>query len=447
MTTRARVIVIGAGLAGLRAADLLARRGEDDVLVLEARDRVGGRTLSRALGGATFDLGGQWIGPSQRRAHALAAELGVALFPTHEQGAKLLDLGGRLSRYEGTIPRLDPLSLAELQIVLSRIEARRKRVPADAPHLAPGAARDDARSVGAWARSRIRSPRVRALLEAAARVVLGAELDEISLLHFLFYAQSSGGLMPLIEIRGGAQETRFATGAQELSLRLAGSLGDRVRLSCPVHRISVRGGEVTIDAERGTFVAERAIVAIPPVLARAIEFDPPLPPARRHLLERAFVGSTIKCLALYDRPFWRDAGLSGEVVSDRGPIVVAFDNCSHDGSVAALLGFSVGAPARAHAARSAAERRRAVLERFAGWYGEAALRPREYVEHDWSEERWSRGCPISLWGTGALSESAAALRAPTGPIHWAGTETAREHHGFLEGALESAERVVGEIPG
>lgn len=445
MPTRARVLVIGAGLAGLRTADLLVRRGVDDVVVVEARDRVGGRTLSRAIGRATFDLGGQWIGPAQKRAHALVRELGIATFPTRDQGAKVLDLNGKLSRYEGTIPRLDPLSLLELQVVLSRIDARRKRVRTDAPHESPRAAEDDARSAAAWARARIRSPQVRALLESAARVVFGAELSEISFLHFLFYAQASGGLMPLVEIQGGAQETRFVGGAQELSTRLAASLGDRVRLSSPVRRISVRGGEVLVDSDGGTFLAERVVVAVPPVLARQIDFDPLLPQARRHLMERAFVGSTIKCLALYDRAFWRDQGLSGEAVSDRGPLAVAFDNTSHDGAQPALLGFSVGALAREHAARPRAERRRLVLERFARWYGEEALRPVEYVEHDWSEEPWSRGCPISLFGTGALSESGAALREPCGPIHWAGTETAREHHGFLEGALESAERVAGEL--
>lgn len=445
MATRARVLVIGAGLAGLRTADLLVRRGETDVLVLEARDRVGGRTLSRALGKATFDLGGQWIGPSQRRAQALVRELGIATFPTYDTGAKVLDLAGKLSRYEGTIPRLDPLSLLELQVVLSRIDARRKAVRTDAPHESPRAAEDDSRTAASWARTRVRSPHVRALLEASARVVFGAELGEISLLHFLFYAQAAGGLMPLVEIQGGAQETRFVNGAQEISTRIASSLGDRVRLSTPVRRISVRGGDVMVDSDRGTYLAERVVVAVPPVLARTIEFDPRLPAQRAHLLERAFQGSTIKCLALYDRPFWRERGLSGEAVSDGGPLAVAFDNTSHDGAQPALLGFSVGALAREHAARSRADRRRVVLERFARWYGEEALRPVEYVEHDWSEEPWSRGCPISLFGTGALSESGAALRTPCGPIHWAGAETAREHHGFLEGALESAERVTDEL--
>ena len=329
--------------------------------------------------------------------------------------------------------------------MLSRIKARHSRVSPAAPHRAPGAPEDDAQSLAAWTAGRVRSPRVRALLEATSRVVFGAEMAEISLLHFLFYAQAGGGLMPLIEIRNGAQETRFVDGAQSLSRKLAERLGDRVRTSAPVRRISVEGFGVTVESDIGAYACERVVVAVPPVLARSIAFDPPLPPARRHLLERAFAGSTIKCLALYDRPFWRERGLSGEAVSDRGPIVVAFDNCAADRGAPALLGFSVGAPAREHAARPLADRRRAVLDRFARWYGEEARSPVEYVEHDWSDEPWSRGCPISLFGTGALSEAGAALYAPTGPIHWAGTETAREHHGFLEGALESAERVAAEI--
>jgi len=443
--SRPSVVVIGAGLAGLRTADLLVQRGAGDVVVLEARDRVGGRTLSRTFGRGTFDLGGQWIGPTQHRAHALARELGLTLFPTHHEGDKIVDLGGRIARYGGSIPRIDPLSLIELQLTLSRLQRKHRRVPTDAPQDAPDAARDDATTLGAYTRAHVRSPKVRALFEASMRVVFGADLDEISLLHFLFYAEAAGGLMPLIEVKNGAQETRFAEGTQALSLRLAARLGSRVRLGQPVRRVVTQAGSVTVHADGGTFEADRVVVAVPPVLARTIVFEPSLPPARRHLMERTFVGRTIKCMALYDRPFWRDRGLNGEVVTDQGPLAVAFDNVSYGGAQAALLGFSVGRPAGEHARKSAAERRHAVLERFARWYGPEALSPTEYVEHDWSEEPWSRGCPISLFGTGALAENGAALRAPTGLVHWAGTETARQWHGFLEGALESAERVVTEL--
>jgi len=438
------VAVIGAGVAGLRAADLLRRDGYA-VRVLEARDRVGGRLLTERVGDGTFDLGGQWIGPHQRRAWALTRALSLRTFDTYHEGDKLLWLDGRARRYPGTIPRLDPLSLVELQLTLTRLERLRRAVDCARPDRTPAARALDATTLDGWLRANVRSAAVRALTASAMRVVLGCDPREVSLLTFLFYAQSGEGLMKLIEIEDGAQQTRFADGAQRLAYGLAERLGDAVAVGRPVRAITVEGDVVRVRDDLGETSARRAVVALPPALARRIEHTPALPPARRRVLDRSPTGATSKHLLLYDRPFWRDDGLSGEAVCDGGPFSVCFDNTTLDGQ-AALLCFSVGQPGRAMAALHAPERERRVRERLAALFGDRAASPIVHVEKDWMREPWSRGCPVGLAGTGVLSvDGDTGLRDPCGPVHWAGTETATEHHGFIEGALESAERAAAEV--
>ncbi len=438
------VVVVGAGLAGLRAAELLAREGRS-VRVLEARDRVGGRLLSEKIGKATFDLGGQWIGAGQHRVAALAAELGLQTFATFHEGRKVLVLGDDVRTYSGTIPRLDPLSLLEMQLTLTRIDRMRRRISLRRPDESQGARALDSQTLASWTRDNVRSPAVRALVTAAVRVVFGVDPRELSLLTFLFYVQGGGGLMPLIEIERGAQETRFRGGAQSLAIGIARRLGDVVQTAAPVRAIEVTHDGVDVHHDGGVVRARRVVVAVPPALARRICFTPSLPIARRRVLDHSPTGATTKHILLYDRAFWRDAGMSGEAVCDDGPFSVAFDNTSHDGAQPSLLAFSVGQPARDLATFPEDERKRRVREQLARCFGPRALSPTKHVEKDWAREAWSRGCPVGLAVTGTLSEHGAGLRAPAGPIHWAGTETAHEHHGFMEGALESAERVAREV--
>ncbi|MCC6645939.1 MAG: FAD-dependent oxidoreductase [Polyangiaceae bacterium] len=438
------VVVIGAGLSGLTAARALVERGLD-VVVLEARDRVGGRTWSQPVGAATFDLGGQWIGAEQPRVAALARELGLTTFPSYHRGKKVLLTRDGRRQYAGTIPDVSPLVLLDLEKSLRTIDWLMKKVPLGAPldsRLGPSL---DAVSVGALISRFMPSRTARRLVAAAVRVVFGAEPAEVSLLHFLFYARSGGGFLRLIEIEQGAQQDRLVEGAQALSAGLARLLGDRVRLGAPVAAIRHDERGVTVVTPAGLVRARHAIVAVPPQLAQRIDWSPPLPPRKEQLLTRFSMGATVKCFALYDRAFWRDDGCSGEVVTTDHEVSVVFDNTSHDGKQPCLLAFVVGDAARRWSERPADERRAVVLDALARAFGERARAVCGYVEQDWSVEPWSRGCPVGVLPPGAYSTLGDSVRDPVGRVRFAGTETSTVWCGYMEGAIFAGLRAASEI--
>jgi len=437
------VVVIGAGLAGLRAATKLDATGVG-VMVLEARDRVGGRILTEDVHGASLDLGAQWTGPTQDRVHALCEDLGIETFPTHHTGRKILQIQGKVRSYKGDIPSLPPLSLLALHRLMGKIDKASSQVPAATAFALPEAAELDKLSVASWCDRHARNPKVRGLVEVTTRVVFGAEPAEISLLHFLSYLNAGGGLERLIEIADGAQQDRFIGGAQQLAEGMAARLDARVMLSTPVRRITQDQTEAVVHTDKGAVRTGRVIITIPPALVDRVDFEPPLPQGRALLNQRMPMGATTKVIARYPTPFWREAGFSGEVVCSDGPLTVVFDNTDERGQ-ASLLGFIVGRHAREWGLREAAERQTAVLDCLERWFGAQARSPLAYVEKDWSEDAWTRGCPIGVAGPEVLSVHGAALRAPVGRIHWAGTETATEWTGFMEGALQSGDRVAAEV--
>jgi monoamine oxidase len=437
MAEAADVLVVGAGLAGLVAARDLIAAGRT-VLVLEARDRVGGRIVNEEIGAGTFvEMGGQWAGPTQDRLLDLASDLGIATFPTYDTGKKVLHFNGRRGTYAGAIPRLSPLVLADVGRAQARLEAQAKKVPTGAPWTAAGAERLDGQTFETWARRNTASRSARMLLTLAAEAVFAAEPGDISLLHVLFYSHSGGSFQRLIETTGGAQQDRFAGGSAIIAERLAAALGSVVRLEAPVSRIEVRGDKVTASTPGGQFEARQVIITAPPLLAGRIYYEPALPPWREQLTQRTPMGSVIKCQVVYDEPFWRRVGLSGQATGDGAGSRVVFDNSPEGGSPGVLLAFLEGDEARRLGREPLAVRRQAVVDSLVRYFGPKAGTPELYLERDWQREKWSGGCYGTLFGPNVWTRYGPALRERIGPIHWAGTETATVWTGYMEGAIRS----------
>lgn len=449
MSSTPSVIVVGAGVAGLAAARQLVAAGVDTV-VLEARDRVGGRTEGTTTAdGFPIDLGGQWIGPTQTRVWALARELGLATFDTWNEGSMVVDLGGRrtlMGSARGSVPKLNPFVLADIGQGMARFERAAAQVPLDSPWRARGARRLDTQTFETWIRRNLRTATGRNYFRVATEAIFSADAGDFSALHALFYAHSGSGLASLMEVDDGAQQTRFVDGAFRLAQMLAEALGDRVVLCAPVRRIEHGPGHVTVTTRSGeSHTADAAVVTLPPTLAGRLEYDPALPAWRDQLTQKLPMGSVIKIHAVYDRPFWRDDGLSGQAASDAGPIKITFDNSPPDAHIGILTGFMEADDGRIMSRRSAGERRAAALECFARYFGSAATRPVEVIERDWSAEEFSRGCYGAHFGTGVWTSFGDRLRRPVGPIHWAGTEYAPVWNGYIEGALRSGETTADEL--
>jgi monoamine oxidase len=456
-TRTADVVVVGGGFAGLTAARRLTQKHKS-VIVLEARDRVGGRVWNHNLGGGVVsERGGTFVGPTQDRVLALAKEFGIGTFPVYDTGDDLYINGSTRLRYADTNPLTanappDPLALPNLATVVSELDEMSKSVPVGAPWTAPKASEWDGQTLESWINSQIVvTPQFKALLPLATRPIFGAEPRELSLLFVLFYVASSGNAQNPgtfernFNARGGAQQDRFVGGSQRIALLAAHHLGKRVVLSSPVRTIEQHKGTVTVHSDRMIVRAKHAIVAMPPVLAGRIQYASGLPSGRHQLTDRFPQGTLTKVAAVYDRPFWRDQGLTGQALSTASPVSATFDDSPPSGKPGIVFGFVGGDEARKYNASSPASRRAAVLNQYAGFFGSQALKPRAFFDTIWTEEQWTRGCPVGIPTVGTLSALGPHLKAPVGHVHWAGTETSDYWNGYMDGAVRSGERAASEV--
>ena len=301
------VVVVGAGLAGLSAARRLRRKGHS-VVVLEARDRVGGRTFDRPIDGRkVVELGGQWAGPGQDKVLALAKEMGIKTFETYAQGKNLMYRNGKLTRWSGSVPPVNPASLAELEVMISRLNSMAATV-GDEPWKAANAEQWDSETIETWTEANSHTADARWLIQIVVEGVYGAEARDVSLLDLLSAIHSVGG--NVFTLVGDAQTIRFVGGTQQFSERLAAKLGDRVVLKAAVETIRRKDGGFLVSTRHGTWRGKRVLVAVPPPLVDRIEFHPPLLPSHAQLAQRQPMGTAIKCNAVYDEPFWRPQGLN-----------------------------------------------------------------------------------------------------------------------------------------
>lgn len=415
------------------------------MVVLEARERVGGRVFPVELeDGTSVDLGGGWLGPKHRRMHALANELGRGTYPTFVDGKTAYRFAGRAGRY-GKIPRVGPLTLANASLAFARLDRMARKLQTDPAWRDRNARELDRESVGQWIEGHVATTSARALVRLSLDALHCARDDRVSLLHFLAALGRADRLERLRETTNGAQESMFVGSARPMLEAMAAVLGSALCLGQPVLRIVQHADGATLFTPQVEIVARRVIVTVPPPLIAAIAFEPALEPERVALLRRTEMGNVVKAVALYERPFWRDERLCGHAWTDEGPVGFAYDTTAPAGRRGVLTLFADAAHADTLALLDADARRRSVLRAASRFFGREAERPLAYVDLAWSKERWSGGAYAAHALPGAGVDADELSTRPFGVVHWAGSETARAWPGYMEGAVESGERVAREV--
>ena len=446
--SKTNIIIVGAGLAGLTTARKLKKAGYT-VKVIEARDRVGGRNCAHHLAnGQVLEMGGQWIGASHVKMYELCEELGLATYPTYNTGKNILFVNGKktlMGSGKDAAPKLNIFTLLALDRAIKKMEKLQQVLDLEQPWNHPKAKELDGETVESWLRKNVRTETARSYFRFISEGIFSTEAMDMSFLHFLFYLKAGEGLGNLLGVEGAAQQDRVVGGTQQISIKLAEQLGEDVVLNSPITRIEQSESGVKVYSRDLFWEAQKVVIAIPPTLAGRLTYHPPLPGMRDQLTQRIPAGSVIKIQVLYPTPFWRKQGLTGQAASFEGPVKIVFDNSLPNDNRGVLVLFMEANDGRQASEWTKEKREQKTIECLVKYFGKAAKGYIAYVEKNWIEEEYSRGCYGGHLTPGVWTAYGKYLRKPIGHIHWAGAETATEWNGYMEGAVRSGERVAAEV--
>ncbi|TFV94252.1 flavin monoamine oxidase family protein [Algoriphagus kandeliae] len=443
---KTEVIIVGAGFSGIAAAKKLFEAGIS-FKILEARDRIGGRVYTNYLKEDLYvDLGGQWIGPTQDRMYELCKEYGISYFETYDEGKNILNLRGKIRTYKGIIPKMDPVSLINLDILMRKMERMARQINVHTPWSHPKAQKWDQLTLEDFLRKNSKTKSCYEVIKIGCETIFACELHEISLLHALFYIRSGKSLDCLINIQGGAQQHRIEGGMQRIAEAMATPFRDHIIFNSPVEKVIQSTDHTDVISGENRFSSNRVILAVPPPLLKKIHFEPGLSSEKSELLDNYAMGRVGKCFMIYQTPFWREDSFSGQVVSD-DPLThqTLFDCSTVDGKYGILMGFTIGNRADEYFGRSEEDRKKRMISQLVQYFGEKAKDPIQYIDFTMSDETWSQGCYAGLMPVGAWTTWREAYRKPEGNLHFAGTEAATVWHGYIEGAVRAGEAAALEI--
>lgn len=440
------VLIIGAGFSGIAAGKKLHEAGKS-FKILEARERIGGRVYTKRWeDGFYLDLGGQWIGPTQDRMYELCQEYGVSYFETYDTGKNILDLNQTTRSYSGLIPKMDIISLVNLDWLMKKLEKMAATLDPTNPWQHPKAKSYDSLSLEAFIEKNTKTKACKKVIRLACETVFASEMNEISLLHALFYIRSGTDLNTLVSIKNGAQQHRIQGGMGIIAERMAAPFWDLIHFNQAVQKIEHENSCITAYTQHGSYQAKKVILAIPPPLAGKINFYPLLSSEKRQLMDKISMGQVGKCFMVYSKPFWRDNGFSGQVLADEfAPFQTLFDASPKDGTLGIILGFTIAERCKKYFSQSKEDRKEAMQRQLIIYFGKEAGNPIRYEDFTMTDEEWSRGCYAGLYPTGAWTGSQDAYRKTEGNIHWAGTEAATRWFGYIEGAVLAGEKAATDI--
>jgi len=439
------VVVVGAGATGLTIATDLEKAGFSTIVV-EARDRIGGRLRTETIGGAVLELGGQWVSPDQTALIATLAELGLETFERYRDGESVyVDATGKATRFTGDLFPTSPATQAEIERLIALLSALTAEVDPAEPWNHPRAAELDAQSFEAWLEQNSDDAEARANVGLfIAEAMITKPSHSFSVLQALLMAASAGGFEHLVDA-DFILDRRVVGGLQQVPLLLAAKLGDRVHLGQPARSIDHDDDGVVVTTDDLVVRARRVVVAVPPNLYGRIQYNPALPPVRQQMHQHLSLGLVIKVHAVYPTPFWRAAGLSGTAFSPFQIAHEAYDNSGFGEEAGTLVAFVAGETADAMLALPAAERQASILNSLASYFGDEARTPTVYFESDWVSEEWTGGAYAASFDLGGLSRWGADLRSPVGNIRFASSDLAAEGYQHVDGAIRIAHDVAAEL--